>query len=53
MISNPRGPYTPEAVDDIAGPKAGVALTPVPYFILFNSDGSDVAHVDAPESNII
>ena len=50
---NPRGPYEPDAWDVRVGPKAGVALTPVPYTILSINVASDVAQVDAPESKII
>ena len=52
-MSRPSGPYSPVALDSMAGPKAGVALIPYPYIMCRNKVGSDVAHVDAPESNII
>ena len=53
IMSSPNGPYNPVALDSLAGPKAGVALIPCPYIMCRRSVGSDVAHVDAPESNII
>jgi hypothetical protein len=53
IISRPRGPYLPDAWEVTGGPKAGVALTPLPYMILSMREASEVAHVEAPESKII
>ena len=52
-MSKPRGPYLPEAWKVTGGPKAGVALTPLPYTILSISEASDVAHVEAPVSQTV
>ena len=52
-MSKPRGPYLPDAWEVTGGPKAGVALTPLPYTISSINEASDVAQVEAPESKII
>ena len=33
IMSRPNGPYSPVALDSMAGPKAGVALIPCPYIM--------------------